>query len=247
MRKLFWDVETSSLDLLIRTYQLKNNTRYFSPDDIIREWCMLGAAWAIDDGPPKAVTVSHKDPFDDRHVIEKLHGVLSKADVLIGHNSDQFDLKKFNTRAIYYDLPPIGQKVQIDTLKMARKYFKFSSNKLSYIAKYLGITNKDESPEWDLILDGSKKELDYMKKYNKQDVVVTRELYYKLANFHDTHPRIMPLAEDTAGNTVTNCKKCGGALKKNGTRLTATGIKRQMMTCTQCGGCQTEAYNAVIA
>jgi DNA polymerase elongation subunit (family B) len=239
---LYWDVETSTMDILIRTYQLKNNMRYFSPDDIVREGVMFGAAWVFNDNKRvESVAVDHRKPLDDKVVIEKLHGVLDRADVLVGHNSDQFDLKMFNTRAICYGLPPIGQKVQIDTLKMARKYFRFPSNKLSYIARRLGVGAKDESPDWDLVLEGNKKELEYMRRYNRQDVVVTREVYYKLRAWHHTHPRVKGLARDVAGEEVRNCRKCGGVLRKNGTRLTASGKVRQQMTCTECGGYQTEA------
>lgn len=239
MKSLYWDVETSSIDLRVRTYQLKNFVKYFDPKLIERDWTMLGAAWAFDDGPPKVISVSPQNPLDDRHVVEVLHGVLNEADILIGHNSDQFDLKKFNTRAIYYGLPPIAPKTQIDTLKIARKYFKFTSNKLSYISEYLGVGEKDEAPDWDLCLEGDARELRYMRKYNKQDVIVTRKVYKKLMSWHHTHPRTAEMPRDAMGIPVSVCVKCGSPdLMRQGYRYLLGGRKRQRLQCQSCFGWQ---------
>jgi len=239
MKVLFWDVETSSMDLMIRTYQLKNYTSYFDPKLIERDWTMLGASWAYDDEEPRVISVSTRNPLDDRKVVERLHKVLGKADALVGHNSDAFDLKKFNTRAVFYGLDPLAKKIRLDTLKMARKYFKFSSNKLSYICNYLGLEAKDESPDWDKCLEGDAQELRYMRQYNKQDVVATRELYYKLRGWHDTHPRMQDKVRDIEGREVEVCKVCGSPeLKKDGTRLVASGRRKQKFQCLSCGSYQ---------
>lgn len=239
-KTIIWDVETSTMDIALRTYQLKNYIKYFDPKMITRDWSMLGAAWGdLDHKKVEVISVSPQNPLDDRHVIETLHGVLSEADVLIGHNSDAFDIKKFNTRAIFYDLPPICPKIQIDTLKMARKYFKFSSNRLSYICDFLGIEAKDESPDWEKILAGDPKELRYMRRYNKKDVVCTRELYKKLRAWHHTHPNVQDPVRDIAGGVVRVCRKCGEpSVIKKGFKLLTGGRKRQQLQCSSCHGWQ---------
>ena len=106
-------------------------------------------------------------------VIKTLHDVLSEADIIIAHNGDKFDSKKFNTRAIAYGLPPIEPKKSVDTLKIARRRFAFTSNKLSYLAKFLGVESKDESPDWDKVLAGDEQELRYMRQYNRKEVNVS--------------------------------------------------------------------------
>lgn len=243
MKTLIWDVETTDLELAIRTYDLKNYTRYFNPDTIKRDWSMLGAAWMfLDDDKAQAVSVHPDKPLDDYEVIKKLHSVLSEADILIGHNSDNFDLKKFNTRAIYYDLPPISPKQSVDTLKIARKYFKFTSNRLSYICEYLKVgAYKDNSPNWRLIIDGCPKELRYMRKYNKQDVLATKALYLKLRSYHHTHPNMNnPAVRDVSGELINVCKKCqSGNVYKVKVRYLASGRARQQYQCQDCGAYST--------
>lgn len=212
MKILIYDVETSTLDLLIRTYDLKNRIKYFNHKDIVRDWTMLGAAWKfLDKDRVHCISVSPQDPLNDYEVIKKLHAALDSADVLVGHNSDNFDIKKFNTRALQYNLPPIQNKKKVDTLKMARKYFKFSSNTLRYIAKYLGVGEKGESPDWEKILAGDKKELAFMRKYNKQDVIVTENVYLRLREWHETHPDVSTVTRDIEGFPLDKCPRCDSA------------------------------------
>lgn len=240
MKTLIWDVETSDLELAVRTYQLRNHIKYFDPKLIQRDWTMLGAAWKFkDDDKTSVISVSSRNPLDDEYLVRHLHDILSEADVLIGHNLDNFDVKKFNARAIFYGLSPLSPKVQIDTLKIARKYFKFTSNKLSYLCNYLGIDAKDESPDWIKIIDGCPDELRYMREYNKQDVIVTEQLYDKLMSWHHTHPRTKEAPKDIKGKPIKNCMKCGSPdLWRRGVRVLMGGRKRQEMQCQTCGGYQ---------
>lgn len=235
MKTLIWDVEKTDLDLKVKTYQLKNSIRYFDPKLIERDWTLLGAAWMwLEDSKAKAISVSPNTPLDDYGVTKKLHEILNQADILVGHNSDNFDFKSFNTRAIFYDLPPITPKRSIDTLKVARKYFKFSSNKLSYICSYLGLEMKDESPDWNKCLEGDAKELRYMRQYNKQDVIATKDLYLKLRSYHITHPNL-PKQTDPSGITIQTCGKCGSPdLKKDKVRYTVSGRPRRQWQCRDC-------------
>jgi len=237
LKSLIWDVETTDLDLRVRAYQLKNYIKYFDPKVIERDWTMLGAAWMwLNDDNAQAISVTAESPLDDYGVIKTLHGVLNEADLLIGHNSDAFDIKKFNTRAIYYDLPPIKPLRTVDTLKIAKKYFKFTSNKLSYICNYLKLEMKDESPDWVKCIDGDADELRYMRKYNKQDVIATRDLYVKLRSFHHTHPKA-PKVKDIEGNYVVACPKCSSTnYVRNGTRTLNSGRRRQEYQCQDCNG-----------
>lgn len=210
-KMLVWDVETSSLDILHRQYDLTVNTKRFRPDEIVRDWTMLGAAWKlIGEDKVSCISVSSKNPLDDYMVVKTTYEALEQADILIGHNSKAFDLKKFNARAIFHGFNPLPQKQQIDTLTEARKYFKFTSNKLSYLANYLGIDSKDESPDWNKILDGDIEQLAYMREYNKKDVIVTEQLYFKLSSWMHTHPDVSVYSpvKDIEGKKLLSCKTC---------------------------------------
>ena len=237
---LIFDVETSTMDLAIKTYQLKNYIKYFNPDDIVRDWILLSVAWKFHgDKTTKCISV-HKDNIEnDRAVVDAFYNVLKTADVIIGHNMKGFDIKKFNTKIIEYGYAPLHFKAAqiIDTLTLSRRYFKFSSNRLSYVAKKLGVDAKDASPDWNKILDGSESELRYMRKYNKQDVIVTEQVYDKLKGWHDTHINLNMIAQikDSEGLPVVACRVClSGNLMRDGFAYNAT-TKSQRHKCKDCG------------
>jgi DNA polymerase III epsilon subunit-like protein len=166
-----------------------------------------------------------------------LHAILDQADIIIGHNSDRFDIRKFNARAIKHGFTPIGKKVTIDTLKLARRTFDFTSNTLGYLATYLGVGHKENRPDWDAILNGDSEAIAYMRMYNKQDVVVTEQVYKKLMGWHEGHPdlnKIYPV-RDTAGHAVLLCPTCQSPNTiKDGCSYTLKG-KKQRHQCTSCG------------
>jgi len=236
MKVLYWDIETSSIDIKYRTYDLKITAKRFDPETIERDWTILSIAWAINEGPVKCISVSPRNPLNDSEVVKSFHEVLDGCDCIVGHNIDAFDLKKFNTRAIFHGLHPIGKKLSIDTLKLSRKHFRFTSNKLRYIAKFFNITEKDGSPDWDECLKGNPEALSYMQEYNRTDVEVTRQLYHKLKAYHDTHPDITIDVTDVLGQKVFGlCKSCGSAnTVKNGSWFTVRG-RIPKMKCKDCG------------
>lgn len=236
---LIWDVEKSYM--LLRGYDMFPKHGY-SLNAIEKDWIMLGAAWKwLGQVSVKSVSVSPKNPTNDYEVISILHTVLSEADVLIGHNSDAFDYKSFNARAIVHDFQPIGPKKTIDTLKLARKHFKFTSNKLAYISKLLGGEGKDESPDWPACIAGDEEALRYMRQYNRRDVLETEEVYLKLRGFHDNHPNVAPVLRDVTGETVHLCPKCASPnIISRGDRYGSKGKRLgRKYSCTDCGGWHT--------
>lgn len=238
MKALIFDIECSDMDLLIKNYGLRLNIKYLKPKQIQRDWTLFGAScmW-LDEDRPKAISIHPDKPLDDYEVTKWLYDEIAKADAIIGHNSDKFDIKKLNTRAIFYGLPPLPPKIQIDTLKMARKYFAISSNSLSYLCEFLGVGFKDESPDWGKILDGDKKEIAYMRKYNKQDVIATKAVYEKLRGWHHTHPNMNhPKVRDTEGQEVEVCRVCQSPnLYVSKHRITNAGIVKVQKQCQEEG------------
>jgi DNA polymerase III epsilon subunit-like protein len=235
---LYWDIETSSIDIKYRTYDLSVKIKRFDPETIERDWTMLSVAWAFNDEPVKCIGVSPKNPLNDYEIVRQFREVLNQADYIVGHNMDAFDLKKFNTRAAFYGLDPIGQKQSIDTLKIARKYFKFTSNTLRYIAKFYNVHEKDNSPDWNACLEGDADALAYMRQYNKQDVEVTRQVYYKMRAWHHMHPNlnVKNPVKDAAGNKVEGiCPSClSPNTIKDGHAYTKE-TKRKKWICRDCG------------
>lgn len=213
------------MDILHTGYDLRVTISRFDQSKIINDWSILSGAWKFLGGETRCIGVSPQNPRNDEFVVRKLHEVLMEADILVGHNADAFDLKKFNTRAIFYDLPPIPHKPSIDTLKVARKHFKFSSNKLAYLARFLKVQAKDHSPDWGLVMEGDRAEHDKMREYNKTDVDVTEQVYFKLRPYMTNHPNLNVISPvtDIAGEPVACCPTCQSPdVKRSGYRYTAT-------------------------
>jgi hypothetical protein len=238
---LIWDVEVSTVQLLIQNYGLKNYIKYFNPQDIKRDWVLLSVAWKWHgDKYCHCVSVKPESPLNDKGVVDSFYSVLQEADIIIGHNIKAFDVKKFNSKVVEYGYAPVMFKSNqvVDTLTLCRKYFKFSSNKLSYVAQKLGLDAKDESPEWDKVLAGDEDEIRYMRKYNKQDVIVNEQIYDKIKGWHETHFNLNAIAKivDTEGLPVNVCQTClSPSVWSKGFVMMANGKKKRRWKCNNCG------------
>lgn len=231
-RILLYDIETAPLQ--VNTWSLYQDG--ISHDNIINEWYLICAAWKYE-GEKKVSSVQISKPGDDYEVVKRLAEEIAKADILVGHNSKKFDTKKLNARLIYHKLPPLPDVVQVDTLREAKKIASFTSNRLDYLCKFFTGKGKIHTSYnlWLDVIAGSKRALKDMVTYNKRDVVCLEEVYLHLRPYMKTHPHV-GLLENSNKET---CPKCGGKTKRNGTRITAGGMKKQELQCTSCGGYHT--------
>lgn len=230
-----WDIETSLMQN--GSFGLFNQNINYK--HIIKDWVILCACWK-ELGKKKVHSVSIGDEGDfndDYNVVKTLRDYLEDVDILIAHNGDKFDLKKFNARLIYHKLPPLPKIVTIDTLKQARNCAKFSSNRLDYLGEFLGVGGKMYNTQglWiDILLNNSENSLKQMVKYCKRDVVLLEDVYLALRPYMKSHPNI-------AEGGSLNCPKCNSKYyTKHKTRITAQGIKKQQYQCKGCGSYFTE-------
>lgn len=202
---LYYDIETSPLV----GYAWKK----WEADilEVKQDWYILSfcAKWKDGKTIVKALPdylLYKKEPHNDRSLVRDLWELFNEADVIIGHNSDKFDNRKSNARFIAHGLtPPVPYKT-IDTLKIARQSFNFTSNRLDDLGKALGVGRKLKTGGFDLwlrCLGGDLKAWGLMKKYNKQDVVLLEEVYLKLRPWAKSHPNLSLLEEKVS------CPKCG--------------------------------------
>ncbi len=161
--------------------------------------------------------------------------LFDKADIVIGHNSDAFDIKKANARFVAHGLPPYTPFQSIDTLKIARRHFKFTDNRLDALGATLGLGRKLKHEGWGMWKDAAfhddKSAWSRMKEYNRQDVRLLEAVYDKLKPWMPNHPNL-----NLYNDTQMNCPICGSDdVMKNGTRKTRTA-KQQRYLCNNCGG-----------
>ena len=156
---------------------------------------------------------------------------MDEADVLIAHNGDGFDIKKIQARMLINKMTPMSPFESVDTLKAARASFKFSSNKLDDLGVMLGVGRKLPNAGmklWTDCIEGKMKAWKEMKKYNKQDVVLLRDVYKKLRPWMANHPNLYK------GDDI-GCPKCeSNKVQKRGTYRTKTGVAYQRYYCKSC-------------
>jgi DNA polymerase elongation subunit (family B) len=236
-KTLIFDIEVSPD--IIASYGLRE--QYHSHKNILQDWYMICFAWKwlggknilsssiLDD-----LAAFRKNPSDDLVVVKRLHEVLQDADVIVGHNCDRFDWKKFQTRAAFHGLKPISKPAVVDTLKTAKKHFAFTSNSMAYISKYLGTEEKKtHSPDmWMKILRGDKSAIKECVDYCKGDIQATEDLYLKLRPYMDDHPNHNLFRN----KDIECCPKCGSLeFTSNGSTLRATGRYKKYI-CSKCLG-----------
>lgn len=230
MKTLFLDIETApSLGWVWGKWE--QNVVDFKSD-----WYVLSFAykWA-DDKKVSAVGLDdfqgyRKNSENDKQLMKALWKLMDEADVIVAHNGDRFDLPKINSRFLIHGMKPPQPYKTVDTLKIARSAFKFDSNKLDDLGRYLGIGRKLPHTGfhlWKGCMDGDSKSWSLMKRYNAHDVALLEELYYRLRPWAKTHPA-MNHAEKGA------CPKCASRqVQRRGFSYTATRRKQRY----QCMGC----------
>jgi hypothetical protein len=235
IRVLYYDIETSLQ--LVSVFGLSHND-WIDPDNLISERHLISACWQWE-GEDKVHSVSllddpkrfKKDIHDDYHVVKTLHGIMSQADVLIGHNSDSFDKPFLDTRAIYHGLDPLPPITSIDTYKVAKQRFRFNSNKLSYLGTYLGLGAKMETSKglWHKVLKGDKAAIKEMTSYNKRDVTLLRDVFLKLQPYVANHVNRQLYGE-------TGCPRCGSSKVQRRGYHRAISRVYQRWQCMKCAG-----------
>ena len=121
-----------------------------------------------------------REPENTKLLAQDLRNLYQKADRIIGHNLAAFDDKIANTMFVTNDILPPNPHRVTDTLKIARKYFKFSSNTLKSLAIRLGLSPKEETGGiglWIGCMHGDPICWRKMESYNKQDIVTLEQVY----------------------------------------------------------------------
>ncbi len=179
---LSWDIETSQM--LTKVWQLRGN-EYIEPTRIIKDWFIV--CWSAKSLNGKMyrdrLTPKEAKEGNDERIVRSLWKLLNDQDYIIAHNGDNFDLKKSQTRFLKYGLPLPNYFKTIDTLKVIKKHFRISSNKLDYVCKFIGLEGKINTGGidlWDKCELGDEKALKKMSKYCDNDVRILERLFLKL-------------------------------------------------------------------
>jgi DNA polymerase III epsilon subunit-like protein len=224
-KRLFCDIETSPNIVLSWRVGHKINLDY---DNILAERAIICICYKWE-GEEEVYALHWDSEQDDKKMLEQFVETLNEADELVGHNLNKFDLPWVKTRCIYHGLPTFPKYKVVDTLQWARRNFYFNSNRLDYIAKFLGLEGKIETHFglWkDIVLDKCPDSMDLMIKYCKKDVVLLEKVWQRLQEVvgHKTHVGVFE------GLDKWTCPRTGSTnIALNKVIVTASGIKQYQM------------------
>lgn len=224
---LFWDIETTPNIVTAFDLDVKHGIHF---QNIIQERTIICISWKwLGKNTIRTVSIDPKNPTKDKKLLEEIRATLEEADGIVAHYGDGFDSKFVNARLIFNNLKPLPNIIQIDTWKLARSKFLFNSNKLDYLAQFLGIGTKIRTNYalWRRCMDGDKKALAEMVRYNKHDVRLLEKVYLKLAPF--VQQKLKSFLSDK------KCSSCGknNLIQRGKQRRKSGWVKRAV--CNNCG------------
>lgn len=189
------------------------------------------AKW-LDDGTVTFRRTTNPAKGSTKPMIQAIHKLLDQADMVVTYNGIKFDLPTLNKEFILHGLSQPAPYKQLDLLRVARAQFRFTSNKLDYVAQALGLGKKREHEGhllWVRCMAGDRGAWKRMEAYNKQDVLLLEKLYHRLLPWIKTHPNQSLYAEKMC------CPTCGHSdYQRRGYARTTVG-KYQRYQCRKCG------------
>lgn len=186
----------------------------------------------------KKVAYAETRNENDEILCEQLASYFDSADLVVAHNGSKFDIPIVRARCVLHGIRPWSPIKEVDTLKVAKREFRFDRNSLAYLADYLGVEEKDEHKEfpgfelWSECIKGNPAAWREMKQYNIQDVETLEQVYLKLRPWMRAHPNLGVFME----KDHPVCSKCGGDhIQFRGYAYTNVGKYRKFQ-CQGCGG-----------
>lgn len=208
---VFWGLRNQYLGI----HQITGNSEVLS-------WA---AKWHGDD----EVIYSSRGMTSKKSMLKEIYKLVGEAEQVITYNGDNFDLKILNQEFMMQGWVPPKPYRSIDLLKIMRKRFRGTSNKLDYWLKRLDLGSKLAHRGHQLWLDcmaGDVEAFREMEEYNIEDVFQLENLFDRVKDWIN----ILPNASVVAGDHV--CPHCGSdKLHKRGF-VTSNSLKYQRYCCT---------------
>lgn len=227
IRRLFWDIETSPN--VCFSWRIGRKVA-LNPECILKERAIICIGWKWG-GEDKTHSLVWDKNQDDRAMLEKFLPVVAEADELVGHNGDRYDLPWLRTRCIFHRLPCFPDLKSVDTLQWAKRLFSFNSNKLDYLAQFLGYGGKLHTSYdlWkNICVNKDATALKTMVDYCEHDVRLLEWVYDRLAVVSPVHTHAGVLA----GGAKWTCPSCGSkTVRLSKFRVTGRGTKSYQMRC----------------
>lgn len=225
IRTLFLDIETAPAKAYVwRMFDNNISLDMMQEYDGVLSWA---SKWAGEDYTDfSSVHMTNK-----KSMLQEVWRRLDEADEVVGFNSNSFDLRWLNAEFAVVGMGPPSPYKKIDLMRTVKRDMKFISNKLAYLSERFNVGEKLPHEGFDLwakCMQGDEEAWATMEAYNRQDVVLTEELYDKL------RPWITTGVNRSAVSLGHVCPSCGSVhLQSRGTARTTTMTYRRY----HCQGC----------
>lgn len=121
-----------------------------------------------------------KAMWDDTRIVTEMVKALNEYDVLVGHNSVDFDTKFINTRALDNRTPWVKPDMKhVDSKRACKKFLRFGYRSLDNLSILLETKDKKTpliAKQWRKAIGGDTASLDMIVKHNVQDVLTLAEI-----------------------------------------------------------------------
>jgi len=231
VRRLFFDIETS---FMLGWFWRPSYKTSIGPHQVIENTKIICISykWQHED---EVHTVIWDDDQDDKKLLQEFVKILGAANEIVAHNGDKFDMKVFRTRCIAQDVLMFPRYRTFDTLKKARGFFAFPSNKLDELGNFLGVGRKMETGGhelWeDIVLHRDPAALKKMVKYCERDVILLEDVFTKMCPYvdHNTNFAVQKRLDKW------HCPECTSEqVKLSHTDTTPMGYIKRIMKCLRC-------------
>lgn len=240
---LLLDIETSAS----LVYAFGRHKQFIHQDAVVQEGgvvLMAGYQWLHEGVTNVLVNKTEVRQGQDYTVVKAVAGLLEEADAVVAHNGRSFDVKMLQARALINGFEQLPTVHILDTLEMAKKNFRLSSNKLDSVGAVLGLGRKIQNSGIDLwikVQQGDENALIEMVQYCEGDVDLLRDVFLELRSrglvsgfnaanyYHDNVPR---------------CKTCGSDdIVETGRIVTTPTGRFEEILCNDCGSKQRKRNN----
>lgn len=235
-KRLFFDIETS----YVKADVWRAGKQWVNADNINGETKIICICYKWQ-GEEEVHVLSWDKNQDDKQLLKEFIKILGRADEIIAHNGDRFDMKQLRTRCIMQGVLMFPKYRTLDTLKKSRQYFSFQSNRLDYLGKVLEVGRKLDHEGfglWKRVQEGATKEireeaLEEMINYCIQDVILLEDVFHVLSPYIDHNTNFAVIKEGITGKW--KCPNCtSDNVQLSHTDCTPMGWVRRHMKCNDC-------------
>lgn len=180
---------------------------------------------------------------DDKALVEEFQEIASGYDVVIGQNSDSFDIRHVAARLAYHASKPLHISISEDTYRQCKRRLALPAYSLDYLGKYFGVGRKikTDSSLWEqIVFEDRQDKLPLLIKYCRQDVKLDKAVWQRVYPYVD-HKVNYGIINDDRGA----CPHCGSNdIIRRGYSYTRAG-KKAKYQCNSCYRYSTKGHNEI--